>query len=264
MNTSEILTDYYNNYDEDGRLASRYGYVEYLTTMTYTEKYLQPGMRILEVGAGTGRYSHALARKGYRVDAVELVAHNIEVFRNNTRPGENITVCQGTATDLSSFADNTYDITLVLGPMYHLFTREEQEKALAEAVRVTKPGGIVSAAYCMGDPTVLSYGFGRGKIHEIIADCKLNPDTFETFSTPWDIFQLYRKEGIDDLRSRLPVTQLHFIATDGFTHYMRETIAAMDEVTYQLFLKYHLATCERQDMVGLSHHTLDIFRKETI
>lgn len=126
MNTTDYLTQYYNNYDEDHRLTSRFGYVEYLTTMTYIGKYLRPGMRVLEIGAGTGRYSHALARQGYTVDAVELVQHNIDVFNQNTQPGETVTIRQGNALDLSYFAADTYDITLLLGPMYHLFTREEQ------------------------------------------------------------------------------------------------------------------------------------------
>lgn len=53
--------------------------------MRYIEKYIQPGNRILEIGAGTGRYSHALARQGYTVDSVELIKHNIDVFSQNTR-----------------------------------------------------------------------------------------------------------------------------------------------------------------------------------
>ena len=72
METQNILSQFYENYEEDGRLSSRYGMVEYLTTIRYIEKYLRPGMRILEIGAATGRYSHALARQGYRVDAVGL------------------------------------------------------------------------------------------------------------------------------------------------------------------------------------------------
>ena len=80
-------------------------------------------------------------------DAVELLEHNIEIFRRNTLPGETVTVTQGNAVDLSAFAGETYDITLLLGPMYHLFTREEQLAALREVVRVTKKGGIVVAAY---------------------------------------------------------------------------------------------------------------------
>ncbi len=55
--------------------------VEYITAMKYIDKYLKPNMRVLEIGAATGRYSHALAQKGYRVDAVELVEHNIEIFK---------------------------------------------------------------------------------------------------------------------------------------------------------------------------------------
>ena len=50
-------------------------------------------------------------------------------------------------------------------------------------------------------------------------------------------------------------------ASDGYTNHMRETIDQMDERMYELYLKYHLATCERQDMVGYSHHTLDILER---
>ena len=62
MDTKEYLIDYYENYDEDGRLTSKHGRVEYITTMKYLEKYLRPDMRILEIGAATGRYSHSLAQ----------------------------------------------------------------------------------------------------------------------------------------------------------------------------------------------------------
>ena len=261
MENKDYLTEYYNNYDEDGRLTSKHGAIEYLTTMKYIYKYLTPGARIIEIGAGTGRYSHALAREGYSVDAVELVEHNIDIFKQNTADGESITVTQGDARDLSAFADGMYDVTLLLGPMYHLFNEDDALKALSEAVRVTKKGGIVFVAYCMGDASVLCYGFIRGGIHELVEKCMLDMETFDTFSNPWDLFELYRKEDIEKLRSHLDVTPLGFIATDGYTNHMRETVDAMDNETYELFVKYHLATCERQDMIGYSHHTLDIFRK---
>lgn len=262
MRTEDFLTSYYENYDEEGRLLSKHGSVEYVTTMKYIEKYLQPGMRIMEIGAATGRYSHALARKGYQVDAVELVEHNIEIFKQNTLDGENITITQGNAVDLSAFESDTYDITLLLGPMYHLFTEEEKQKALSEAIRITKKGGIIFTAYCMGDASILSYGFRGGQIHSLVEKCMLDIETFDTFSKPWDLFELYRKEDIDALRNHFNVTQLHFIASDGYTNHIREIINQMDDATYELFVKYHLATCERQDMIGYSHHTLDIFRKE--
>ena len=262
METQDFLREFYGNYDEDNRLASRHGMVEFLTTMRYIDKYLRPGMKILEIGAATGRYSHALAQKGYQVDALELVEHNIEIFKKNTKQGEDISIIQGNATDLSAFADNTYDITLVLGPMYHLFTQEDKLQALSEAIRVTKKGGIIFAVYCMGDASIVLYGFGRGQIRNIMDKCMLDPVTFETFSQPWDLFELHRKENIDALRSHFDVTQLHFLATDGYANHMRQTLAEMDEETFAIYLRYHFATCERIDLVGYSNHTLDIFRKD--
>lgn len=106
MEENQYLIDFYNTYDEDSRLRLKHGTVEFLTTMRYIEKYISFGNHVLEIGAGTGRYSHALARQGYTVDAVELVSHNIEIFRKNTLPDENITVIQGNALDLSFFPDN--------------------------------------------------------------------------------------------------------------------------------------------------------------
>lgn len=262
MEALEALTQYYESYDENSRLDSRRGSVEFLTTLRYIEKYLRPGMRILEIGAATGRYSHYFARQGYVVDAVELIAHNIKFFRQNTRPDETVTVIQGNAKNLDKFPDNSYDITLLLGPMYHLFTEEDKLQALSEAIRVTKKGGIIFAAYCMGDASILQYGFIRGEIHNIIEKCMLDPVTFETFSRPWDLFALHRKEDIDRMRSHFPVTQLHFLSTDGYASHMRATLDQMDEETFRLYLRYHFATCERVDLVGYSNHTLDIFRKD--
>lgn len=261
MEVKNILANYYQDYDEEGRLLSRVGKVEYLTTMRYVDKYLRPGMRVMEIGAATGRYSHALAQRGFQVDAVELVEHNIEIFRQNTQPGERVTITQGNACDLSAFADDTYDVTLLLGPMYHLFTEKDKLQALSEAIRVTKKGGVIFAAYCMGDASILGYGFRRGEIHNLIKSCKLNPETFDTFSEPWDLFELHRTEDIAALRSRFDVQHLHFLAADGYAPHMRDALEAMDDQTYQVYLKYHFATCERMDLIGYSNHTLDVFRK---
>ena len=145
---------------------------------------------------------------------------------------------------------------------FYVVTNKEKLQALSEAIRVTKKGGILFCAYCMGDASVLLYGFRRGKIHELMEKCMLDPVTFHTFSKPWDLFELHRKEDIEALRSHFNVTPLHFVATDGYANHMRETLAEMDDEMFELYLRYHFATCERQDMIGYSNHTLDIFRKD--
>jgi len=264
---NQYLIDYYANYDEDGRLGLRRGAFEYLTTMRYIEKYLKPGDRILEIGAATGRYSHNLARKGYNVDAVELLEHHIEIFRKNTQPDENVTITQGNALDLSAFHDNTYDITLLLGPLYHLYTQEDKRQAISESIRVTKHGGVIFAAYVISDSCILFEGFINGGINvaEFIEKGLIDPVTFETHSEPKDLFELVRKEHIDDLMSVFPVSRLHYVATGGCMRYVSrvsDAIDAMDDKTYELLLKFHFATCEREDLVGISSHTLDVFRKD--
>ena len=263
METNQYLNDFYNNYDEDSRLVLQYGTVEFLTTMHYIEKYIKTGDHVLEIGAGTGRYSHALARQGYVVDAVELVEHNIEIFSKNILPGENITIVQGNALNLSDFPDNEYDVTLLLGPLYHLYNKEDKRQALREAIRVTKPKGVIFAAYVISDGCLLDEGFNRGNINvaEYIENGLLDPQTFAAKSEPKDLFELVRKEDIDDLMSIFSTTRLHYVATDGCTLLMREVINEMDNETFNLYLKYHFATCERGDLAGITSHAIDIFRK---
>ena len=126
MDTSYI-TDYYNNYNEDARTKSRHGSVEFTTNMKYIRAYVPQGARILDVGAGTGVYSMALAMDGYDVHAIELVEHNIEVFRSNLAAcGAEIPVEQGNAMDLSRFSDGSFDAVLLFGPLYHLYTKEDK------------------------------------------------------------------------------------------------------------------------------------------
>lgn len=231
--------------------------------MRYIGKYIKPGDRVLEVGAGTGRYSHALARQGYTVDAVELIGHNIDVFQNNTQPGENISITQGNALDLSAFSDNTYDITLLLGPLYHLYTKEDKRQALREAIRVTRPGGVVFAAYVISDGCLLDEGFHRGNINvaAYVEQGLLDGVTFAAKSEPKDLFELVRKEDVDELMRGFSTTRLHYVATDGCALLLREDIDAMDDETFRLYLDYHFATCERADLLGVTSHALDVFRK---
>lgn len=117
----DYLENYYANYDEDGRLSSNHGQVEFLTTMKYIHELIgrTEKKKILEIGAGTGRYSIALAKEGHEVDALEYTTHNLEIMNSKITGITNIRTYQGTALDLSRFEDESFDITLVLGPMYH-------------------------------------------------------------------------------------------------------------------------------------------------
>ena len=257
-----LLEEYYNSRDEEQRLLSQHGQVEYLTTMKYIRECIShfASPAILEVGAGTGRYSVALAKEGYSVTAVELVPHNLDVLRSKLDGSEPITAIQGNALDLSAFPDSSFDLSMLLGPMYHLYTPEDKLRALSEAVRVTKPGGFILVAYCMNEPTIIQYVFMENHLSEVMNDNALLTDDWHCKSEPKEIFELVRTEDIALLDSKFPIDRIKLVATDGAAHYMRGIIDDMDRYTFDKWMEYHFATCERQDLIGASNHTLDILK----
>jgi 2-polyprenyl-3-methyl-5-hydroxy-6-metoxy-1,4-benzoquinol methylase len=261
MENEGYLKIYYDSRNEGQRLLSKHGQVEYLTTMHYVNKYITTGMKIIEIGAGTGVYSHKLAVDGYEVTSVELLEKNIEMFNKNTTQNENIKIFRGNALDLNFIENEKYDMTLLLGPMYHLYNIDDQKKAISEALRVTKNNGIIFIAYCMMDASIINYGFMGNNIGQLVEKNLLELDIFKANSTPNEIFQLYRKEDIDYINSNFKIFRLHYVATDLFTNYFPKIIDNMDEKTYELYIKYHLLMCERMDVTGITHHSIDILRK---
>lgn len=256
---SKELEKYYNKFCEEKRLTRRHGHVEYVTSMKYIHKYLEgkPNAKILDVGAGTGRYSVQLADEGYDVTAVELVKYNLGILKSK---GSSVKAYQGTALNLSRFEDDTFDMTLVFGPMYHLYTLEDKVKALTEAKRVTKKNGVILVAYCMNEYSILTYGFKENHIRESVANGKVNQE-FHVVAEPEDLYDYVRIEDIDTIRRKAQLERIQLISADGPANYMRQILNAMDDETYQLFIEYHLSTCERPELLGASAHTLDILKK---
>lgn len=254
------IINYYNNYDEDGRLLKKNRLPEYITTMRYIEKYLTHNSKIIEIGAGTGRYSVALADKGYDVTAVELVPHNIEIMKKKIKTEHNIKIYEGNACDLSFIDSDIYDIVLLLGPMYHLFTDEDKHRAVSEAIRVAKKGGVIYSAYCNND-TVMYKMFYKKRILDYL-DKGLIDENYHAKSSPNEIFELYRKSDIDELMSHYNVTRLHFVGVDMLSYLYNNKLNMLNKREFEEYLKFLSTICEREDLVGMSQHMLDIFRKE--
>lgn len=262
-NLDNVLDSYYkDNYLEDERLTKdKTHYIEFVTTTNYIDKYLKQGDRILEVGAGTGAYSLYYAKKGYQVDALELVQANVDIMNSKINDELNITVHQGNALNLSMYNDNSFDITLVLGPLYHLFKKTEEEKALAEAIRVTKPGGKIFIAFILFDLTMLTWGFQNKNIYENYGVGKQVTEEFRPNNSEDLIFNMRYLSEVKELINKFDVKTLRFIATDGIGRLMKNDINNMTKEEYQLFIKYHLSICEREDLIGYSGHILSIVEK---
>lgn len=266
------IEKYYGKFDEDHRLKTRHGQVEFFVTMknilaAANEKALQgqnvaaaqsaQPLKILDVGAATGAYSVPLSRQGFDVTAVELVKSNLEKLRAKH---EKVKCWQGDARDLHFLDDETFDIVLMLGPLYHLHTEEYKLKALSEASRVAKKGGLFFCAYTMNEYAVTQYCFGQNKIKENIAAGQIDK-SFKTISRDGDLYSYVRLEDINALKEKSGLERVKIFSPDGPADYMRRELNAMDEETFELFKNYALEISERPELLGAGSHLVDVLRK---
>lgn len=257
----EYVNKFYNQIDEDTRLTdSRQGQLEYATTMHYIHSLAPKGSKVLEIGAGTGRYSIALAKEGYDVTAVELVEHNLEVLQENSTGIENLQSYQGDALDLSRFADETFDVTLVFGPMYHLYEKEDVHKAIDEAIRVTKSDGVILVAF-LSVYAIMMTNYLWGNFAEGLKENFTDDYTVKHFEH--QLFTGYGVEEFESLFDEKETAYVSTVATDGVLEIAerRSDFQILDE-DFDAFVDYHLATCEKRELLGYSSHLLYICKKK--
>ena len=256
----EIVSGFYAQSDEDGRLKrSRHGQLEYATTMSYIHRYAGKQSKVLEVGAGTGRYSVALAKEGMKVTAVELVESNLAILRENSRGIENLESYQGDATDLGRFPDDSFDVTLFFGPMYHLYEPDEVNRAIDEAIRVTKPGGVILFAfisvYAIMYANYLSGNWAAGQEENFTDDYRVRHFKEQLF-TGYDVIEFER------LFDKKPVEWITTAGTDGLLEPIEERadFSIRDE-DFDAFAAWYLAFAEKRELLGMTNHLLYICRR---
>ncbi|MBQ6333622.1 MAG: class I SAM-dependent methyltransferase [Erysipelotrichaceae bacterium] len=248
----EKLTAFYNKFNENKRLDRRHGQVEFLTSMKYIHEYLKAGDKIVDIGAGPGRYALALKDEGYDVTAVEYVRPNIGMLRAKDKE---IKIVEASAVDLSMFEDDSFDVVIMFGPLYHLYEKEDRLKALKEAKRITKR--IIFTTCIMNEYAVIEYAFKDGNYKQI----KDKLDENFKIDDPEALFFQSRIEEIDELNNMAGLKLLKRFASDGPSDYMRDTINKMDDETFEAYLNFHLKTCERKELLGASSHVVDILSK---
>jgi SAM-dependent methyltransferase len=139
------LLAYYALGAEPSRLDTGVGSLEFERTKELVTRFLPPGSDVADVGGADGRYAAWLADLGHRVELVEPVTLHVELALTRAGTPARFVVHEGDARSLP-LPEDSVDAVLLLGPLYHLGERTDRLRALGEARRVTRPGGIVFAA----------------------------------------------------------------------------------------------------------------------
>lgn len=259
------IEEFYNKFNEDKRLKTRHGRVEYEVTMHYILKYideLKPNT-IADIGAGAGAYTVPLLEKTDNIIAIDVVRYNLGRLKQNAAKAmsnyEDILTCyKRDARKLRDINDNISDMTLLLGPMYHLTTLEDRRKALKEAVRVTKSGGIIFVAYIMNEYGILMHGFNE---HTILDDIKSGAvdDSFH-INNDDRIYSFVRLEDIDRINEGQDVTRETIFSPDGLANHFRPMLNSLSKEEFQVFIEYQKKISGRTDLLGAAAHSVDVLR----
>lgn len=252
------LEKYYNKFNEDKRLLSRHGQVEFFVANKYIHDIIanRTNLNILDIGAGTGRYSIMLANEGHNVTAVEYVKKNVSQIKLKS---DKVIAKQGNALNLK-LDDNQFDIVLLFGPTYHLFTHEDKLKAILEAKRVCKPNGYILIMYLMNEYAVITYAFKEGNLQKVLYEGKLDKN-FQTKTTIDDLYSYIRLDEINKLKRESNLERFKILGVDGATDYIRPTINKLSNEDFEIYKNYQLSICERPELLGASSHVLDILQK---
>lgn len=262
-----IIAQYYEEYDEESRLIKDNSHkVEFITTIHTLDDKIKKGARILEVGAGTGRYSFYYLDKGHAVTALDIVPKNVEIMKEKAKAikSENIEIKLGDARNLSQFDSNTFDVVLCLGPIYHLPKSEDRIKCISECIRVLKPGGILVVAYIN---RYASYVIHISRDKNYINDESLRSiaEYGMEFKDDEDrnCFYFPTYDEMEEIMAGFNVEKLDHVATDGIVHMMRDIINALDEDEFKKWIDYHFMTYRNPSLIGYSLHNLYVCRKSS-
>ncbi|WP_375102845.1 class I SAM-dependent methyltransferase [Paenibacillus sp. RS8] len=143
------IIDYYSSFDEWGRLDREP--LEFIINLHYIKKYMPSAGKVLDNGAGPGKYAMELAKLGYTVTLSDITPKLVEVAMEKAAELELTEQFDGfhnlNAIDLEGIPNENYDVSLMLGPLYHLQKEEERISAVKELHRVTKQDGLVFVAF---------------------------------------------------------------------------------------------------------------------
>ncbi|MGN1181593.1 MAG: methyltransferase domain-containing protein, partial [Faecalibacillus sp.] len=250
------LIDYYYQSDEENRLKEKNSHrVEFLSTMHVFNQLFDHPMTILDCCAGGGIYAFELAKK-HEVTATDLVDKHIKVLKEKQKDKRILKdIQQMNVLDMSYFKDNSFDVVLCMGALYHLQDRQERQKAINECLRVVKKGGIV----------VFSYLNRWGNFMNGLANHLKNIDLlYKEFDNGCHekIFYRMSYNEMNELMKEKHIKCIKNVGVDHFSYLASEQINELSEEEFQCFMNYQYLAMEDPTILSCSLHGLWIGKKE--
>lgn len=263
-NKDKIFAQYADGIREDGRATiTRSSMLEFYYTKKHLEDIITKDSKVLEIGCATGHYGIYYADKCNEYVGIDIVPSHIEIFNQKIKESKikNVSCQVGDATNLAGILDNSFDVVLCLGPMYHL-PPEERELVFKETVRVCRSGGIIAFAYinkigvyvgaCVYDDEYYRNTYPNENANNFILVNEtddLKPDTF-FFTTPEDMNKTAEKHGL---------TKIKNLATDFFI-----TISVLNNMSderFEVMRPLYDQMTSHESCTGMSNHALLVCRK---
>ncbi len=270
--TKELVQDFYTTHvGQEWRRLARHPYsrLEFATTMHFLEQHLPQHGLILDAGGGPGRYTVELAKRGYDVVLLDLTPANVAFARRQVRRAKLGTrvksVVEGSIVDLSRYADNTFDAVICTGgPLSHVVDRQDREQAIAELIRVARPGAPIFVSV-MGRLNVLVVELMEGQDEielPLFAHVRDSGEywggagfTACYFFLPEELHAAFDGKGVDVVE----MVGLEGLSSRQPRHFNQ---LAKHEVRFKIWLETHYRTCTHPAVVGMSEHMLIICRKQ--
>ncbi|RCV51219.1 class I SAM-dependent methyltransferase [Marinitenerispora sediminis] len=261
------VRDYYAGGDEHDRLRTGAGRLELLRTQDVLRRLLPSSpVSILDVGGGTGAHARWLAGDGHRVRVVDPVPRHVELARR--LPGVEAAAGDARALDAD---EGSWDVVLLLGPLYHLTDAADRARAWREAVRVVRPGGLVVAATIsrfasLHDglrTSLLDDDAFRGMVARDLAEGRHQPPP----GSPWwwftDVYLHHPDEPLEEARAAgLPAPERFAVEGSAGLLPEAEIDARLDDPERRRRLLWALREVEREpSLAGVSNHLLTVARR---
>lgn len=210
--------------------------IEFVTTIRVFDDIISTRSKILDCAAGTGIYAFWFADKGHDV----------------------------TATDMSCFADDSFDVVLNMGPFYHLIAEKQREKCVKECLRVLRKGGLLVTAYipryyifqyiAMNNENYLDDRLAK----QLIETGVLRHDDKKCF---WTDTYYSSKNEMESIYQRHGLEIVDHFAQDGLTPLLSQKVDKWNEKQFRIWCDYHYRVCREQSVLGASNHVVIIGRK---